>query len=88
MVWLHRLNNHWANPYKSYKIDLTKKGFLENMFTLLYHIFFYFFYCIFGLAAISLLINCLIKWKEVGRFVKKIFVSKSKSERKAVSQND
>jgi hypothetical protein len=68
-IWLHRLNNHWADVYKAYRIDPTRKGFLANLLTLLYHILLYLFYCILGMAALSLVINCLIKWRSVVKFL-------------------
>lgn len=88
MIWLHRLDNHWANPYKTFKIDLNKKGFLENMLTLIYHIFLYLFYLIAGIAGLSLLINFLLKWREVGKYVKRILRRKIHGDRKEISQND
>jgi hypothetical protein len=71
-MWFHRLNNQWADPYRVYKIDPNKKGFLANMFTLLFHIVLYMLYSILALAAISLGINCLIRWKEVLTYLKGI----------------
>ena len=71
-MWFHRLNNQWADPYRAYKIDPNKKGFLVNMFTLLFHIVLYMIYSILALAAISLAINCLMRWKEVLAYLKSI----------------
>jgi hypothetical protein len=59
---VYRLNNQWAAPYKSDKMDLSKKSFLSNMFTFLYHIFLYIVYIVLGLALVSLLLNFAIKW--------------------------
>ena len=71
-LWLHRLNNQWADPYRAYKIEPNKRGFLANMFTLLFHIFLYLLYCILALAAVSLLLNCLLRWEQVAAYLKGI----------------
>ena len=71
-MWFHRLNNQWADPYRVYKIDLNKKGFLANMFTLLFHIVLYMIYSILVLAVLSLAINCLMRWREVVGYLKSI----------------
>lgn len=73
-IWVHRLNNHWAVPYKEDKMDFSKKSFLSNMITFLYHIFLNLFYLLLGLGLISILINFLVKWSEVLRFLRGILL--------------
>lgn len=82
-MWVHRLNNQWADPYRAYRIDTDKKGFMANMLTLLYHIFLYLLYGILFLAVLSLLVNCLLRWREVAAYVKAI-ASRVASRKKAV----
>ncbi len=73
-MWIHRLNNHWAAPFKADKMDFRHKSFLQNMLTFLWHIFLYIIYLVLGLALVSLLINFAFKWSEFLRFIRGILM--------------
>ena len=52
----------------------SQHSFLVNLLILIYHILKYVFLTLLGLAIVSLLINCLFKWKQVLLFVRGMLV--------------
>lgn len=58
------------------------------MFTFLFHIFLYIIYIIFGLAAVSLLLNFVFKWPAFLRYVRGILVKIRRRKERQIQEED
>ena len=71
---IYRLNNNWASVYTDQIKHIKKQSFLANLFLVIYHILKYIVLTLLGLAVFSLFVNCIFKWKDVLRYIRRILV--------------
>lgn len=61
---------------------------MVNLFFVIYHLFKFIFLIILGLAALSLVINCLVKWRDVLLFIRGILVKISRRKKQVADEDE